>query len=1120
MSDFEKAYIELNDAQKEAVKAIEGPVLVIAGPGTGKTQLLGMRVANILDKTDTQPRNILCLTFTENGATNMRDRLTRFIGQDAYDVNISTYHAFGGDLIRRFPEYFEETRLENPVDPLGQYQIVAAIVEELRYDNPLKQTQYHVRDLIATISEVKRALLSAEDLRDIAFENEQFTEQGSQRVAIALEEVAALARMPVKSDKVLPHFEAALDGLRSLVPEKPASEQFGSLAHTAVGGLESALEKAAEIGKAKPLTDWKNTWLAKDKDNRFIITGEIKNRRIRALADVFESYTSALEARGLYDFDDMILRSIETLERHEDFRFSLQEQYLYLLLDEFQDTNAAQLRLVELLTNNPVSEGRPNVLAVGDDDQAIYAFQGARYSNMLEFYEMYRDVKVINLTENYRSHADVLHTAGAIAEQIEARLHHHFPGSSKTLIPANKKLSGSARLHRREFLSDVAEYDWIAKEIAKLIKEGTKPSEIAVLATGHKHLEPLVAYLNEQQVPVRYEKRENILETPIVRQLLTMSKLVLALQRGDYALADSLWPEVLSYDFWQIPLKDIWKFSWKVRDSKGELTWCSALLDDEQLQKPAQLLIALSAKAGDETLEMMLDYLIGSLELDVHESNGETLQSPLREYYTSETMRKERPEAFYETLSHLTVLRAKLREFQRTQEDALTLKHLITFVEMYEAAEQRMINASPYTQAADAVQLMTVFKAKGLEFEHVFLPRTLDDVWGESSRGNSNKISLPTNLAPIRHAGANQDERLRIFFVAITRAKIGLHITSFTTSYSGKTTKRLKYLNEQEQPDGEHRALSLPEHAQTIHHDGHEAPTLETLEQHWHARHLKGIGEVQLRTLLQDRLERYQLSPTHVGDFVDIENCGPEQFFLKTFLNFPGAPSINVQFGNAIHETLEWIQRQHDVKHSLPNTAAITTRFTDAMQAKKLSAGQTERLIHRGEAALQRYMSERGSMFALSAKAEKSFRSEGVFVGKAHLAGKIDRMEIDETNKTITVVDYKTGNSHPKWSKTLKLHKYAQQLYCYKILIEGSHSYKQYTVNTGRVEFIEPDDDGNIHALEISFKPEETERTKQLLQAVWQHVCALEMPDISGYGTDINGMLRFEQDLIEGMNKT
>jgi superfamily I DNA/RNA helicase len=158
-------------AQKQAVDAIDGPVLVIAGPGTGKTQLLSARVANILPQTDTPAKNVLCLTFTESGAQNMRERLTRFIGQTAYEVNIGTYHAFGGDLIRRYPEYFAATRLQNPADELAKRQILNDITGEDELQQPTQADPApHLGDLITTISEIKRALLTPEDLRAIARE--------------------------------------------------------------------------------------------------------------------------------------------------------------------------------------------------------------------------------------------------------------------------------------------------------------------------------------------------------------------------------------------------------------------------------------------------------------------------------------------------------------------------------------------------------------------------------------------------------------------------------------------------------------------------------------------------------------------------------------------------------------------------------------------------------------------------------------------------------------------------------------------------------------------------------------------------------------------------------------
>ncbi len=1122
MTSFIDVYNALNDTQRKAVDHIDGPLLIIAGPGTGKTQLLSARVANILEKTDTPARNILCLTFTESGAENMRERLTRFIGNDAYDVGISTYHAFGRELISRFPEYFTETRLQNSVDELGQRQIVDDIVEHMSYTNPLKQTRHHEGDLLSTISEVKRALLTAEDLRLIAAENLLFIKQADRGLEHLFD---SFGRMP-KLSEALALFEKILLVLADNAPTVPVNMRFGSLAQTGILSLRVALDEAAASGKTTALTSWKNDWLARDGNNKLTFGGELESKRVEALADVMDQYQAALGAKGLYDYDDMILRAIDALERHDDLRFTLQERYLYLLLDEFQDTNAAQLKLVQLLTNNPVHEGKPNVMAVGDDDQAIYAFQGALYSNMLDFYHMYRDVHVINLTENYRSHAAIIATAGNVAGQIAERLHVHFAGASKVLAAANHDLPKRADIERCEFLSDIAHSDWVAHRVKALVDAGTKPSEIAILAPKHKQLEPLVPYLNACKIPVRYEKRENILDAHVVKQLLTMSRLVLALRAGDEATADSLWPEVLSYDFWGLSTSSIWEVSWRIMDARhqaaadGQATstsWSRELLaDGKRFRVPALLFLTLANKAGEESGEIMLDYLIGSSVVDTNEADLPQLYSPLRGYYTSTSTRREQPELFYETMSHLTTLRARLREHQNASEAALSLQDLINFVDLYEAADERMINTSPYNQAADSVQLMTVFKAKGLEFEHVFLLNLQDDVWGSSSRGQSNRISLPANLVPIRHAGVTDDERLRILYVALTRAKFGVHLTSVTQSYNGRTSKRLRYLEEQEQPDGTVRDLVLPQEYQEVGHNETAPPSLEQLERDWHRRHIAALQQPDLRALLAPRIANYRLSPTHLGEFLDLEYGGPEPFFFTTILRFPEAPTIDSQFGSAIHETLEWVQHMVTERGAVPDTREALLYFVARMRAKKLTEARTTLEVERGELALSAYLSSRKDQYKPTDKAEVPFRHERVAIGPAQLSGKIDKLEIDRKSKTITVVDYKTGKSYSKWLSDPKLYKYRRQLYSYKLLVENSAAYAGYTVNSGRLEFVEPAYDGRVSTLELRFDKAELKRTRQLMEAMWQHVQKLEFPDVGAYNASLSGIKRFEDDLIHG----
>lgn len=1110
---FDTAFQQLNKEQRRAVEQIDGPVLVIAGPGTGKTQLLGMRVAQILRATDTPAQNVLCLTFTESGAANMRERLSRFIGQTAYDVTIGTYHSFGGELIRRFPQYFTETRLQSAVDDLGRRQILSDIVGNMSYANPLKQTQQHLGDLMSTISEVKRALLDADSLRNIAKENLLFVNRGSQALHIAFDGIASL-QMGIK--KALPLYEGLLEQLQPLTPSTPVNQQFGSLASAAVVSLQEAIQVAETSNKTTPLTAWKNAWLAKNADNQFVMGGDLENRRLQALADVFEAYQAALEARGLYDFDDMIIRTIRALEQHDELKYTLQEQYLYVLLDEFQDTNAAQLRLIELLSDNSVNEGRPNVMAVGDDDQAIYAFQGAQYSNMLDFHGMYRDVTVVNLVENYRSAPAILETAENIASQIGSRLSMRFEDMSKQLTSSNSSLPAPA-IERQEFQSDIAQADHIAQQVRRLIDNGTHPEQIAIIAPKHKYLEPLVPYLNNMHIPVHYEKRENILDAPVIRQLLSMSRLVLALRDGAEATANALWPQVLSYDFWQIPTSVIWKLSWQINKTK-DTSWSMTLLESDEplLRNPTLLFMTLAHKTDDETCETILDYLIGTTHVETHETDTPTVTSPLRNFYASPEQMAQDPLLFYETLSHLKVLRTKLRDYQQNNAAALTLRDLLTLVALYEEAEERMLNTSPYTQNANAVKLMTVYKAKGLEFEHVFLPFTQDDVWGSSARANSNKLTLPANLQPIRHGGANEDERLRLFFVAITRAKFGLHMSNTANTYSGKTTKRLKYLDEQTQPDNTSVAMALPEPHRLVHTNDHTAPPQKLLELDWHSRHVSSLlTQPTMQNLLRDRLKTYQLSPTHVNSFTDLEYSGPLKFFFSTILRFPEAPTVHSQFGNAIHETLEWYLHQLNATGDTPAWAKTKAYFRTCLENKRLTEAQFKLELERGEKALQVYLAQRGSAFRAGDKAEMNFHNEGVFVGPVHMGGKIDRLEIDTKAKTIVVVDYKTGKAYDRWASDTRLHKYKRQLYCYKLLIEGSHTFADYTVSSGRLEFIEPDGNGRIQTLPLDFDDKELEETKKLLIAVWQHIQSLNFPNITDYPATLTGAKQFESDLTK-----
>ncbi len=175
--DFLKEYSKLNSDQKTAVDHIEGPVLVIAGPGTGKTQLLSLRAANILSKTDSLPENILCLTYSDSGAQAMKSRLIKMIGEDAYNINVSTYHSFGNDIIQNNLRYFSNQNLK-PINALKSQIIIRDIIKQLPYDNNLAKL-INVSKISKLIDDAKKSLLSPSDFQTIAKENISFIKEAS-----------------------------------------------------------------------------------------------------------------------------------------------------------------------------------------------------------------------------------------------------------------------------------------------------------------------------------------------------------------------------------------------------------------------------------------------------------------------------------------------------------------------------------------------------------------------------------------------------------------------------------------------------------------------------------------------------------------------------------------------------------------------------------------------------------------------------------------------------------------------------------------------------------------------------------------------------------------------------
>lgn len=1112
MGKFKDEYKRLNTAQKQAVDETEGPVLVIAGPGTGKTQLLSMRVANILRKDDVLPGNILCLTFTDNAARNMRDRLIEIIGQPAYHVAIHTFHSFGSDIINQYPDYFTDRQMIQQIDELGRYELLRGIFEQLPHGNPLSakvgDDYIFLYDTLRTISYLKQNAMTPGELHKLLTANQKFIESTNDELAECF--------TATPSPKSLPDYNQLLKTIQGHASGK---RYFGfpEYAADAAAELEQAIAETPADGRyAKPITAWRNNWCKKNADGKHTWKDGGQNyRRMQSVANVYQELLDVTAAQGLFDFDDMVIEAVHAMEHNDELRFNLQERYQYILVDEFQDTNKAQLRILTALGDNPVHENRPNIMAVGDDDQAIYAFQGAEVSNMAAFSRMYDKPARITLDENFRSNANILQLSEAVAGQIGDRLEAVIESTHKQL--AARKTYDTKVLERLSFPSELAQYDWVAEQIADLIEKGRKPEDIAVIAPRHRYLERLMPYLRDKRVPVAYERRDNILDAPIIVELLTMAELVVALAANRQNDADALFGEVLGYDFWGLPTEMLLRVSLDSYDQHKHWLDTLARHKDKQLRDITAWFVRLGKRSTLEPMEYIIDELVGAGDdgvdseyddLLLPEAKTDKFISPLRQYYFNPARYEKATDTYLTLLGQLSTLRHRLRQWQPHR--TLYVKDLVAFADLHRSANLKITDTNPHTQTTNAVQVMTAYKAKGLEFGTVFVINAQDEVWGPTARGGSSRITLPRNL-PIAPVGDSDNDRLRLLFVALTRAKHSLYITGYTHNLDNKLSPGLSFLT---------GASELP--PQAIDKPATEKAS-EILSKDWAYRFRQIIADKP--SLFEPILADYKLSVTHLNNFIDVTNAGPRYFLTHNLLRFPEALSPSAAYGDAIHKTLQWTYAELRNNNALPTLSKIQSYFADILARAHLQSNDHHRLDQRGREALERYMKDRGAGFSAQDMVERGFNNEGVIINGAHLSGKIDLLHFTEVGQ-VEVRDFKTGKPAASWQgkdefEKVKLHKYRQQLLFYKLLVEQSASFqKRLNVSGGALEFIEPDETGAlVDNLSLGFDPAELERFTKLIGAVWAHIKQLDFPDTSNYPKNLKGIQQFEDDLMNGEDK-
>jgi DNA helicase-2/ATP-dependent DNA helicase PcrA len=606
----ERYLADLNPAQREAVLATEGPVLVVAGAGSGKTRVLTHRIAHLVSACGVKPQEILAITFTNKAAGEMKERLEGILGDIAPRMWVMTFHAACGRILRREAPRLGYRSNFTIYDQADQVRLVKLCLEELDRD----PKRFVPRGIHAQISMAKNQLVGPDEYKN--------------RVASFYDQT---------------------------------------------------------------------------------------------VADTYVLYQRRLLNSNAVDFDDLLMLTVEVLERFPEARTRWQKAFRYVLVDEYQDTNHAQYRLLQLLAGE-----HRNVFAVGDPDQSIYAFRGADIRNILEFERDFGGAKLIALEQNYRSTNSILRAANAVI------------GHNRERKPKNlwSELGEGDPVRAVEVEDEHAEARFVAAEVATLIDEGYSGSEIAVFYRTNAQSRVLEDVLVRQEIPYQVIGGPKFYERAEIKDAIAYLQVI-----------DNAFDAVSLTRIANRPRRGIGDASLArlqiFADSQGISLW-------EALERPEEAGCGgAPLKAIERFRTLMQSSMAGALELSV----PEVLERVLERSGYLEALEAEKTVEAQGRIENLLELVGVAREYQERSEEP-TLSEFLQQLSLY--SDQDDLSAE-----RSLVTLMTLHNAKGLEFRVVFL------------------IGMEEGVFPHARSLEEQglEEERRLAYVGLTRAKERLTLT-------------------------------------------------------------------------------------------------------------------------------------------------------------------------------------------------------------------------------------------------------------------------------------------------------------------------------------------------------
>jgi DNA helicase II / ATP-dependent DNA helicase PcrA len=863
----------LNPEQLRAVTHGDGPLLVIAGAGTGKTQVITRRIAWLIATRRARPSEILGLTFTEKAAAEMQVRVDQLVPYGYTDTTIGTFHAFGDRLIR---EYALELGLPSDIRVLNRAEVVIFLREHL-----------------------------------FAFDLDEYRPLGD----------------PTR-------FLGALAGLFSRCKDEDVSS-------------DAYLDFARSLVKRAD-TEPSNAALAEEA------------RRQGELARAYLRYQELLATSGLIDFGDQVALALRLVRTSAAARAEIQRRYRFVLVDEFQDTNRAQSELVSI-----VAEPHRNLTVVGDDDQSIYRFRGAAISNILGFRDRYRNARTIVLRRNYRSRPAILEASHRLIafnnpDRLEVRA-----GISKRLV-AERSMDRAGRTVRLEtYLTAGDEADRIAAEIRDRIAAGARPRDIAVLVRANGHADPILRSLEAAGVPWRFSGTSGLYSRPEVRRLLAFLRAIADLGSSTdvYALATG--------EPYHLGGEDLTAIVTSARRRNRTLWDVLEELD----RQPGLLRIAPASRAA---LSRLVSDVRGLSALAHKRPAGEVLYAFLRQTGTLGRLAAQdligAEEALRNIARFFDIIRAQSR-LLADDRASFVAGHLQTLIEAGDDPATADLDPD-----ADAVAVLTVHKAKGLEFPIVYLPGLVAGRFPTPNRRDP--LALPAVL--VDDIAGDEDVQLReerrLFYVAMTRARDEL-ILSHAADYGGVGIRRPSpFVME---------ALDLP--------PASADPALRT------ASSLERIEAAAPPIARRDpavQAKRPIEEPLTLSfSAIDAYLTCPEKYRLGHVVRVPVPPHHAMIYGSALHKAVQEFHRRH-ARGEVMSEEELFASFDAAWTNEGfLSRDHEEARLAGGRETLRRFREAQlqpGAVIPAYVEREFSF-----LLGGDRIRGRWDRVDIEPSTAAV-----------------------------------------------------------------------------------------------------------------------